>query len=166
MLITTVVHAMLSLLKRYFFERWIMMTRLLIGAVWALLSLCKMAHAQADECRAATCSTDVYVLHSASDARTYGLLMTLPHDAPCDVARFVVLDMANRPLGQTGLLMPGEQGRVRLGHGFAAGRHALHLRVSGCATRPVMVRGITINKTSPDHGWRARALIVMADWRA
>jgi hypothetical protein len=130
------------------------MIRFLFGAIMALLSLCNAARAQGNACRDALCRADFFVLHSASDARTYGVLMTLPVDAPCAVARVVVLDIDNRTLGQSDLLMPGEQGRVRLGRGFAEGEHRLRLHVSGCAAQAVMVRRITLNKASPDHGWR------------
>jgi hypothetical protein len=85
------------------------------------------------------------------------MLMTLPADAPCAVARIVVFDANHRPLGQSGLLVPGQQGRVRLGQGFAVGEHQLNLRVSGCDAKAVSVRRITLNKASPDHGWRSSA---------
>ncbi len=124
----------------------------LCGAVLALGCLCQMVAAQGVR--------DIYLLHSASELRSYGVLMTLPADAPCAAARIVVLDAQDRLLGQSGLLVPGEQGRVRLGQGFAVGVHELRLHVSGCAARAVLVRRITLNKASPDHGWRGFVLSV------
>ena len=70
--------------------------------------------------------------------------------------------MDNQRLGETDLLVPGEQGRVRLGQGFAAGVHPVRLVVSGCDAQLQRVRRITLNKASPDHGWRA--MVFLADW--
>ncbi len=134
------------------------MTRFLPEAVLACLMLCSGARAQNTYCNDATCQPDVYLLHSASDRRSYGMVMTLPADAPCAVARVVVLNMDNRSLGETGLLVPGQSGRVRLGQGFEAGQHPVRLFVSGCDAAPVMVRRITFGKASPDHGWRGGVL--------
>jgi hypothetical protein len=133
------------------------MTRFLIGAVLAFFSVCSAARAQGVACDDATCRSEVFVLHSASDANSYGMLATLPADAPCAVARIVALDMQNRRFGETDLLVPGAQGRIRLGQGFDAGLHPVRLMVSGCIARPIAVRRITMNKASPDHGWRAAA---------
>jgi hypothetical protein len=131
------------------------MKTFLCGAGLALFSLWHPVAAQEARCAATGCNTPIYLLQSTSDERAYGVLATLPADAPCAAARFVVLDMTNRPLGESGLLMPGEQGRVRLGRGFAIGVHPLRMYVSGCEAVPVLVRRITLNKASPDHGWRS-----------
>lgn len=135
------------------------MKTFLCRAFLALFCLCYPVAAQEARCAATGCNTYIYVLQSASDERAYGVLATLPADAPCAAARFVVLDMANRHLGESGLLIPGEQGRVRLGQGFAAGGHPLRLHVSGCDARPALVRRITLNKASPDHGWRVAPIV-------
>jgi hypothetical protein len=137
-----------------------MMTRFLIWAVLAQVSLCFGAFAQSKLCHETACRDDVFLLDSASILRAYGMLMTLPADAPCAVARVVVMDMDDRRLGETDLLVPGEQGRVRLGYGFAAGVHPVRLVVSGCDATPQHVRRITLNKASPDHGWRAFTIAV------
>lgn len=131
------------------------MTRLLIGAVLACLWCSFGAWAQGVVCREASCRDTLFLLTSTSDQRAYGMLMTLPLDAPCVAARMVVLDMDNRRLGESELLVPGEQGRVRLGRGFAQGVHPVRLVVSGCDTQPQQVRRIMLNKASPDHGSRA-----------
>jgi hypothetical protein len=125
------------------------------GAILALVSLCYPVAAQEARCAATGCNTAIYIMRSASDSSVYGMLATLPADAPCVVGRIVAVDMQDRHLGESGLLSPGEQGRIRLGHGFVAGLHPMRLFVSGCAAQPAQMRRITLNKASPDHGWRA-----------
>jgi hypothetical protein len=138
------------------------MTRFLFGAVLALGSSCVSAIAQPPACSGSVCRSNIYVLRSVSATHNYAVLVSLPDDAPCDLARFVVSDADHRPLGQTDALAPGEQGRVRIGRGYDTGVHPLRIIVPGCAVRPEDVRAITLGKASPDHGWRAAQIVLAA----
>jgi hypothetical protein len=138
------------------------MTRTLGGAFAAYVMSCLTAIAQPPACDGGWCRAEIYLLRSASETRSYAVLVSLPEDAPCAVARIVVADVRARPLGQTEALVPGAQGRVRIGQGYGAGVHPLRVMVTGCAARATGVRAITLGKASPDHGWRAGQIVLAA----
>jgi hypothetical protein len=120
------------------------------------------AIAQPPGCDGAACVTKIYLLRSVSATHNYAVLVSLPDDAPCDLARFVVSDADHRPLGQTDALAPGEQGRIRIGQGYDVGVHPLRIILPGCAAQPQGVRAIRLGRTSPDHGWRAAPIVLAA----
>jgi hypothetical protein len=161
MLNKTATRGIVELLNETFFTGDLM-TRFLSGAVLALGLSCVPAVAQPPACDGAVCVSNIYLLRSVSAAHNYAVLVSLPDDAPCDLARFVVSDADHRPLGQTDALAPGEQGRVRIGQGYDTGVHPLRVVVSGCAARPEGIRAIRVGRASPDHGWRALHVVLAA----
>lgn len=116
------------------------------------LALASPVVAETTACRSA-CGTS-YRLTSASETRSYGILIAAP-DIGCRRVRFRVKDETATILGQTPPLAPGELAVVRMGRGFTAGDHFLTISSVGCETSPAATRRVTLAKGSPDHGWRA-----------
>ncbi|MFN5998052.1 MAG: hypothetical protein ACK47C_05390 [Paracoccaceae bacterium] len=100
------------------------------------------------------CGTS-YLLTSASETRSYGILIAAP-DAGCRHVRFRVEDATATYLGRTPTMEPGELAVVRMGKGFAKGDHFLMIGAEGCDVRPAATRRVTLAKQSPDHGWRSQ----------
>lgn len=94
-----------------------------------------------------------YVLTSASETRSYGLLLAAP-DTGCGRVRYAVTG-AGGLLGRSPALRPGEVSVIRMGAGFRPGDHVLRILTSGCTSDPPRARRVTLAKPSPDHGWRA-----------
>jgi hypothetical protein len=115
------------------------------------LALAPPVAADISSCRS-DCGTD-YRLTSASETRSYGILIAAP-DTGCRHVRFRVRDATATFLGQTPPLGPGELAVVRMGRGFAQGVHLLTIASEGCQTAPAATRRVTLTKLSPDHGWR------------
>jgi hypothetical protein len=105
-------------------------------------------------CPHTACPTAAFNLASVSDQRSYGILIAAP-ESGCARVRFRVFGAADRFLGHTPPLRPGELAVVRLGRGFSAGEHRLTIASVGCAAPPAATRRVTLAKLSPDHGWRA-----------
>jgi hypothetical protein len=116
------------------------------------LALASPVAADTAFCRSG-CGTS-YRLTSASETRSYGILIAAP-DIGCRHVRFRVEDATATTLGQTPPLAPGELAVVRMGRGFAAGDHVLTIASVGCTTSPAATRRVTLAKGSPDHGWRS-----------
>ncbi len=95
------------------------------------------------------------VLTSASPATSYGVLVMAP-DSGCPASRVVV--RANGHSWKSATLAPGQLAVVRMGHGFAAGDHALAIETLGCDQPALAARRVVLAKLSPDHGWRGGAL--------
>jgi len=104
-------------------------------------------------CARANCAYD-FQLASVSETKSYGLLMAAPRTG-CGHVRFRVETAAHGFLGRTPPLAPGEVAVVRMGPGFAEGVHALTIMAEGCSTAPSLVRRVTLDKPSPDHGVRS-----------
>ncbi len=100
-----------------------------------------------------------FTLRSASETKSYGVLLTAP-ESDCRHVRYRVM-AGGVTLGHTPPLEPGEAVVLRVGQGYAAGDHALVIAAIGCAAPAVAPRRVTLAKASPDHGWRAAR--VMAD---
>lgn len=132
------------------------MFRSLLAAGLAGLLSCP-AFCEPQPCGRATCPA-LFHLSSSADSRTYALLLAAP-EAGCPRVRYRVETASQVFLGHTPPLAPGEVAVVRLGAGFAEGVHVLHIAALGCATGPVLARRVTLRKASPDHGWRAAALL-------
>ncbi|HLQ19853.1 MAG TPA: hypothetical protein VK146_12825 [Tabrizicola sp.] len=105
-----------------------------------------------DVCLDRGCPTAVSFA-SASDSRSYGLLIAAP-ESGCARVRFRVQG-AESFLGQTPPLAPGELAVVRLGRGFPEGRNEVQVAAVGCDRPPAATRQVVLAKLSPDHGWRA-----------
>ena len=116
------------------------------------LAIAAPAAAKTVRCHSACAMS--YRLTSASETRRYGILIAAPAAGRSRV-RFLVEDEAAIPLGQTPPLAPGELAVVRIGRGFAAGDYRLAIAAVGCDTRPAATRRVTLDKRSPDHGWRS-----------
>lgn len=99
-----------------------------------------------------------FPLTSVSDRARYGLLIASPDAVPCSAVQFIIRDGAG-VIGRTQALQAGEVQVVRIGQGFAAGEHALQIAASGCPVQSVAVRMVRLGKPSPDHGWRAAAMM-------
>ncbi|MES2146102.1 MAG: hypothetical protein V4516_17535 [Pseudomonadota bacterium] len=95
-----------------------------------------------------------YILAATTEAHSYGLWLAAPK-AGCRTVRYVVTAEGTR-LGFSGPLAPGEGAVVRIGQGFAAGRHALAITAYGCTRPPAATRRVRLAKPSPDHSWLAR----------
>jgi hypothetical protein len=115
--------------------------------------------AHAVTCDGTVCGPLSIRLTSVSDEARYGLLVTSPADIACGSVQFVVTDVRRGVVGRTQALQPGQVQMVRIGQGYAAGDHALHITASGCPVHPAQVRRVRLGKTSPDHGWRAAAFV-------
>ncbi|MFN7224339.1 MAG: hypothetical protein ACK4MS_09995 [Paracoccaceae bacterium] len=102
----------------------------------------------------AACPPYAYTLTSASPGRSYGVLVALAQDAPCEVVRFRVRSDDRPNLGTTPPLVPGQLAVLRLGKGFDAGEHALLIESSGCAVHPSQTRRVILNRLGHDHSWR------------
>lgn len=94
-----------------------------------------------------------FTLRSASETKSYGVLLTAP-DTGCRHVRYRV-SVGVVTLGRTPALKPGEAVVLRVGRGYAAGDQVLVIAAVGCAAPAVAPRGVTLAKASPDHGWRA-----------
>jgi hypothetical protein len=112
-----------------------------------------LADIDAAGCGARGCPT-VVSFASASDSRSYGLLIAAP-DVGCRRVRFRVHDDNARFLGQSPPLRPGELAVIRLGRGFPQGQNLVTIASVGCDTPPAATRRVTLAKSGPDHGWRA-----------
>ena len=99
-----------------------------------------------------------FSLASVSASRSYGVLLAAPENG-CARVRYLVESATGARLGQSGPVGPGEVAVVRVGAGFAEGRHVLQIATVGCVAPPDQTRQVSFRKVSPDHGWRAaRAL--------
>lgn len=115
--------------------------------------------ASAMQCSGAVCGPLSIWLTSVSDDARYGLLVTAPANIACGAVQFVVSDARRGVVGRTQTLRPGEAQVVRIGQGYAPGDHALQITASGCPVHPAQVRRVRLGKASPDHGWRAAAVV-------
>lgn len=118
-----------------------------LGAMLAFPALPELGPCGMNGCRAS------FLLSSTSGHSRYGILIAAP-DTGCRRVRFRVEDDGAVFLGHTPPLGPGELALVRMGQGFAPGKHVLTIAAEGCATMPAAARRVRLAKLSPDHGWR------------
>jgi hypothetical protein len=132
------------------------MKPLLLLAAWLAMSPLSLAAdpiPQASHCTGATCPAR-FNLSAVSDLGRYGILIAAP-DSGCNRVRFRIEIEGGGFLGQTPPLAAGELAVVRFGQRFARGDHALTIAADGCDTLPAATRLVTLQKASPNHGWRA-----------
>ncbi|MGL5009141.1 MAG: hypothetical protein ACRC6I_04620 [Paracoccaceae bacterium] len=116
-------------------------------------------YAGAPDCQTAACGPVAFTLSSVSSTARYGVLVQTAATPDCTTVQFVIADGAAGVVGQTMALQPGAVQVVRIGAGYAEGEHALRVTASGCQAQPAVLRRVTLGKRSPDHGWRAAAVL-------
>lgn len=94
-----------------------------------------------------------FELSSTSSDSRYGIFLAAPLEAGCDGVRYRVVDGSARVLAY-GMLASGSGAVIRLGGGFAPGRHDLTILVQGCTEQALHARRVKLSRASPDHSWR------------
>jgi hypothetical protein len=135
------------------------MTRPFVGGLLAFCLTISPVFANPVPCHAGVCQPADFALSSLSPQARYGLLIESPVDLGCAAVQFVITDHRGGIVGRSHALGPGAVQVVRIGQGFQAGAHPLRIVASGCPARPAVVRRVRLGKASPDHGWRASAVV-------
>ncbi len=98
-----------------------------------------------------------FLVASHSERAVLGLLVTAPEEG-CATTR-ILAEAGGRTVA-TRPLRPGQIAVIRLGPGFSVGDHAVTLRGVGCAASShFAARRVVLAKGSPDHAWRAAAVL-------
>lgn len=89
-----------------------------------------------------------------SAGRRYGLLVQAPPAMACTIVRYRI-EGGGGPGRVSRGLGAGQMALVRLRDKLPPGPAELRVSALGCAALPDLLRRVTLNRSSPDHSWRA-----------